>query len=911
MSKDTAKGIIKFKRRFSTNGQDPFDSVKWVKRDIEITEDSGKAVFSQKDVEVPETWSITACRVAVSKYFYGIIGTPGRETSIKSLIHRVAHTIAKEAVLGAYVEENSFVAFYDEMRWLLLHQYFAFNSPVWFNVGLYSVLGVRKPGTKNNWIVPAMRNEAELSKDQYAYPQCSACFIQRVNDDMESIMQLATNEAMLFKFGSGTGTNLSTLRSAREVLSGGGKPSGPLSFLRIYDQVANVVKSGGKTRRAAKMDILNDNHGDIEEFIDVKPNEEKKAWALIEQGYDGSFGGEAYNSVMFQNENLSVRLSDEFMRKAISTGDSKYWTRSVTTGEPLEEKDAKVLLRKISEGAWLCGDPGVQFDGIINRWNTCRQTDRINATNPCSEFIFLDDTACNLASINLVKFYKGTEFDLADFDYVVRMVILCQEILVDMASYPTKTIAENSVKFRPLGLGYANLGSLLMRMGLPYDSEEGREIAAAITSLMTGLAYYQSSLIASFKGAFNAGKNAVGMGEVLKLHEDSAKNLRISNLLPELSQQAKSVWTSVLEFHEHYGVRNAQVTVLAPTGTIGFMMDVDTTGIEPDLSLVKYKNLAGGGTMKIVNQSVMPALIHLGYGDKAAKAITAYIEDCGCAEGCADLKEVHLPVFDCALTPAKGKRSIDYRAHLKMMAAVQPFLSGGISKTVNMPNSATVDDIQNVYISAWIMGLKCVAVYRDGSKKAQPLNVKKNDKAIEVPMVLPVRKRLPDTRRAITHKFSIAEHEGYITVGFFEDGSIGELFLQMSKEGSTIGGLMDTVGTLTSIALQYGVPLSALVNKFSNQRFEPSGFSKHPQIKMASSVIDYVFRWMDIAAKNAKDANLVGAFPKAKSNDPEPAAGPAKITNLDAPMCPNCGHVTVRNGACHKCPNCGESLGCS
>ena len=911
MNDTEMSGPLSFQRRFTTEGIDPFDTVQWVKTDVAITDDTGKAVFHQKDVEVPAHWSPIACRVAVSKYFYGIVGTPERETSIKSLIHRVCHTIAHEALSQGYITDESFEIVYDELKWLCLSQYVAFNSPVWFNVGLYAVLGIRKPGTKNNWTKKTALNEAFLSPDQYSSPQCSACFIQRVEDDMESIMQLAVNEAMLFKFGSGTGTNLSTLRSSREILSGGGKPSGPLSFLRIYDQVANVVKSGGKTRRAAKMNILNCDHGDIEEFIDAKPDEEKKAWALIDKGFDGSFGGVAYSSIMYQNENLSVRLTDEFMRKA--TGEDKeptYWTKSVTTGKDMEAKDAKKLMWKIAEGAWICGDPGVQFDDTINRWNPCSATARINATNPCSEFIFLDDTACNLASINLVKFLdKNSEgkptFSLADFDYVVRLLITCQEVLVNMSSYPTKTIAENSDMFRPLGLGYANLGSLLMRLGLPYDSDDGRAVAGEITAIMTGVAYHQSSRIAAFKGAFNGDRNHEGMTEVLRAHEAAADKLPRSAVWPHLKQYAVDVWGNVVAAHDLYGVRNAQVTVLAPTGTIGFMMDVDTTGIEPDLSLVKYKKLAGGGNMTIVNQSVESALLNRGYDALATKAIVAWVSNNGTVEGCPDLKPEHLAIFDCALTPANGKRSIYYMAHLKMMAAVQPFLSGGISKTVNMPSNATVDDIQNVYISAWKMGLKCVAVYRDGSKRAQPLNVKKDSKAEVSDEVKPRRMRMPDTRRAITHKFDIANHEGYLTVGFFDNGSIGELFIQMSKEGSTIGGLMDTIGTLTSIALQYGVPLDALVQKFSHQRFEPSGFTKHPKIRQASSVIDYVFRWLELASGESKAIAPVDA--KA-----EPAKSePAKQTSMDSPMCPRCGHFTVRNGSCHKCPNCGESLGCS
>lgn len=899
MSKQTVGPLT---RTFSCADKPPLDSVEWESRSVEIADDSGKVIFKEDGVEVPKAWSHMATKVVVSKYFYGVLGTPERERSIRNLLTRVCRTIADWAALDNYYDKPDASVLEDDLTALCLQQAVAFNSPVWFNAGLYQQNGVRRKGTRSNWHWESDMGRAVLSADQYEYPQSSACFIQRIDDNMESIMQVATNEAMLFKFGSGTGSDLSNLRSSREMLSGGGKPSGPLSFLRIYDQVANVVKSGGKTRRAAKMNILKDRHPDIEEFIDAKPNEEKKAWALIAAGYDGSFGGTAYDSVMFQNENLSVRISDEFMHKAIGAQIDTWFTKSVTTGANVEEKSAVKLLKKIAEGAWLCGDPGVQFDDTINAWHTCPASGRINATNPCSEYIFLDNSACNLASLNLMKFLKEDgDFDTAKFTLAVRLVITAQEILVDRSSYPTKEIAENSHKFRPLGLGYANLGALLMFWGIPYDSYDARSVAAAITAIMTGAAYAQSATIAGALGPFSGFKdNRQSTLKVLGMHRDAA--LKLIGGFSYLRAVACDVWAEACALAEVHGVRNAQVTVLAPTGTIGFMMDCDTTGIEPDIALVKYKNLSGGGNLKIVNQTVPAALKRLGYSDADADAIVRYVEKHDTIEGESGLKAEHLPVFDCALRPKNGVRSIQHMGHIRMMAAVQPFLSGGISKTVNMPNNATVEDVRETYIEAWRLGLKCVAIYRDGSKKAQPLNVKKDDTK-KIVSILPVRRHLPATRTATTHKFQVAGHEGYLTVGYFEDGKIGELFIAMAKEGSTIGGLMDCIGTLTSIALQYGVPLDTLVSKFEHQRFEPSGYTANPEIKTAASIIDYVFRWMNLLA--CQRHSIVPALPAVL---PEPALAEK---NSDFPTCPKCGHLAVRSGACWKCMNCGESLGCS
>lgn len=1002
----SARKFLPVQRVFSDAKIKPFDELEWDRRTAEITDDSGKVIFKQENVEVPKSWSLLATKVVVSKYFYGEQNTSERETSVRQLIHRITRTIADWGVKDGYFSKADGEVFYDELTWLCLNQYGAFNSPVWFNVGLYHQYGVGNKSGKGNWFYNRKTGEAERASTQYEYPQCSACFIQSVEDNMESIMRLAHSEAMLFKFGSGTGTDLSPIRSSREKLSGGGRPSGPMSFLKVYDQVANVVKSGGKTRRAAKMNTLRDWHGDIEEFVDAKQKEEKKAWALIEQGYDGSYNGDAYGSVMYQNENLSVRASDEFMETALAG--KEWWTRSITTNKPLEKKDAAKLLFKIAEGTWVCGDPGMQYDGAIQKWHTCKGTEPIHSTNPCSEYVFLNGTACNLASLNLMKFKRAdSRFDIERFKAAVRIFITAQEILVDNACYPTKELAENSHIFRTLGLGYANLGSLIMSYGLPYDSDEGRALAGAITAIMTGHAYEQSAEIAGSLGAFPGYRdarcahvpqplqpdNVESMLGVIKLHRKAVENIHPSAEFGYLKDEARRCWDRALAHGRQVGYRNAQVTVLAPTGTIAFLMDCDTTGVEPDIALVKYKLLAGGGMLKIVNRGVPDALRRLGYGETEITDIIAHIEKFDTIEDVEEdgqtvrsgLKPEHLPVFDCAFKAYRGQRSISYLAHLKMMAAAQPFISGAISKTVNMPNDSTVEDIRRTYVEAWKMGLKCVAIYRDGSKRSQPLNTKRTNEggdrtatnegsplevrlkeldnevtALRAEAGKPLRRRLSDTRTAITHKFDIAGHEGYLTVGLFEDGRPGELFVTMAKEGSTIGGLMDAIGTLTSMALQYGVPLDALVRKFAHQRFEPSGFTKNPDIRNASSITDYVFRWMATqfipgyreavsASRNQPELAIPGLLEelKKKINRPVPelplsddtdaldinespehngngrraGSPPARTVKTlsdsvahfqqDAPTCPNCGHVAVRNGACYKCLNCGESLGCS
>jgi ribonucleoside-diphosphate reductase alpha chain len=1018
-----ARKTLPVQRVFSDAKIKPFDQIEWDRRTAEITDDSGKVIFKQENVEVPKNWSQLATKVVCSKYFYGDVTKAEREHSVKQLIHRVTRTIADWGIKDGYFSKADGEVFYEELTWLCVNQYGAFNSPVWFNVGLYHEYGVGKSSDKGNWFFNHKTGEAERATSQYQYPQGSACFIQSVEDNMENIMQLAYSEAMLFKFGSGTGTDLTPIRSSKEKLSGGGRPSGPMSFLRVYDQVANVVKSGGKTRRAAKMNTIRDWHGDVEEFITAKMKEEKKAWALIEQGYDGSFNGDAYGSVMYQNENLSVRVSDEFMQAAIEG--KEWWTKSVTTGKPLEKKEASKLLDLIAEGTHVCGDPGLQYDGAVQKWHTCKGTEPIHSTNPCSEYVFLNNTACNLASLNLMKFKRedGT-FDVERFKAAVRIYITAQEILVDNASYPTKAIAENSHIFRTLGLGYANLGSLIMSYGLPYDSDGGRALAGAITAIMTGHAYEQSAEIAAVEGPFPGYRDARCSGVpkplkkdniestlgVIQLHRNAVEDIHPSKEFDYLKQEARKCWDRALARGKQAGYRNAQVTVLAPTGTIAFLMDCDTTGVEPDIALVKYKLLAGGGMLKIVNRTVPQALKRLGYAPEAVENIVAHIEkfdtiedvtlnkdDADVKAGRAKegdiarsgLKPEHVEVFDCAFKAYRGQRSIHYMAHLSMMAAAQPFISGAISKTVNLPNEATTADVRDAYVQAWRMGLKCVAIYRDGSKRSQPLNTSKAGasengssgekvatleariKELETQVTVfqaqqsqfnqPLRKRLPETRAAMNHKFDIAGHEGYLTVGLFEDGTPGELFITMSKEGSTIGGLMDSVATLTSMALQYGVPLEALVKKFAHQRFEPSGFTKNPDIRQASSIIDYVFRWLaiqfipgyreatspdrgqqelpmpglmeaikravnrpvsDLPLSGESDTDIIVKAQLANGgNGGTPGAHPAatfaaKLTATfvnqgDAPACPKCGHIAVRNGACFKCLNCGESLGCS
>jgi ribonucleoside-diphosphate reductase alpha chain len=893
---------LRVERHFTRPGVHPFDEVEWEPRSASITNERGELIFEQRDCEIPKSWSQLATNVVVSKYFRGHLGTPERESSVKQLIGRVVDRIHEWGVRGGYfASEADGEAFRAELAHLLVTQKMAFNSPVWFNLGV--------DGTPQ---------------------QASACFINSVDDTMESIMDLAKTEAMLFKGGSGTGSNLSRLRSSREKLAGGGTASGPVSFMRGFDAFAGVVKSGGKTRRAAKMVILNIDHPDVREFIHCKADEEKKAWALIDAGYDGGFNvpGGAYDSVFFQNANHSVRVSDDFMRAALS--DRQWQTRAVTTGEVVDTFSARQLLREISEAAHVCGDPGMQYDTTINRWNPVKASGRIHSSNPCSEYMFLDDTACNLASLNLMRFVREDDsFDVAAFRRAAWLTILAQEILVDFADYPTPAIARNSHLYRPLGLGYANLGALLMSQGLPYDGDEGRNVAAALTSLMCGEAYRASAEIAGAMGPFPRYRpNRQSFLEVIEMHKGAAEAVPAAGVQADLWRAQRSAWAEALELGRRHGYKNAQVTVLAPTGTIAFMMDCDTTGVEPDIALVKYKKLVGGGLLKIVNNTVPMALRKLGYTPAQIDDIVAHIDDRETIEGAPHLRADHLPVFDCAFRPANGVRSIHWMGHIRMMGAVQPFLSGAISKTVNLPNDATVDDLMAAYVEGWKLGLKALAVYRDGSKRTQPLNTAKEEErkaeVIDLRQRRAVRVKLSDERSSVTHKFSIAGHEGYLTVGLYDDGNPGEIFLRMAKEGSTISGLMDTIATMTSIALQYGVPLQALVDKFSHTRFEPSGFTNNPQIPMAKSVTDYVFRYLgnrflqasplDEQETDAEPTGLVEVKRVAVAGGSADRASGERATfvnQADAPACTECGSITVRNGACYKCPNCGATSGCS
>ncbi|NNC17554.1 vitamin B12-dependent ribonucleotide reductase [Corallococcus exiguus] len=906
---------LSVERFFTTPGVDPADELAWEHRSASIKGEDGKVVFDQKDIEVPRSWSMLATNVVASKYFRGTPGTPERETSVRKLVARVVDTLTRWGEDGHYFASAvDREAFHAELTHLLLRQKAAFNSPVWFNVGVEE------------------------------HPQCSACFINSVDDNMESILGLARTEGMLFKYGSGTGSNLSSIRGSKELLAGGGTASGPVSFMRGFDAFAGVIKSGGKTRRAAKMVILNAGHPDILEFIRCKSNEEKKAWALIEAGYDPSFNGEAYGSVYFQNSNNSVRVTDDFMKAVVNDG--PWQTRAVRDGQVMETYKARELFREIAEAAHLCGDPGLQYDTTVNAWHTCSGTARINASNPCSEYMFLDDSACNLASLNLMHFrtLEGG-FDVAAFKHAVNVVLLAQEIIVGFSRYPTERIAKNSHDYRPLGLGYANLGALLMASGLPYDSSAGRNLAGAITSLMCGEAYAMSARIAEKQGAFAGyGNNAEPMLGVIRKHRKAAYQLPVDGVSAELHAAQKEAWDDALARGTEHGYRNSQVTVLAPTGTIGFMMDCDTTGIEPDIALIKYKKLVGGGMLKIVNQTVPLALEKLGYPQTQAQDIIAYLDKHDTIEGAPHLKPEHLPVFDCAFKPSKGQRSIHWMGHIEMMSAAQPFLSGAISKTVNLPNDASVEDIEKAYIEAWRSGLKAVAVYRDGCKRTQPLNTSQ-DKAPEkapesrravaepAPAVTPepkaLRRRLPDERQSITHKFSIGGHEGYLTVGMYEDGKPGELFVVMAKEGSVVSGLMDSFATSVSLALQYGVPLQVLADKFCHTRYEPSGFTGNPAIPIAKSITDYIFRWLSLKFLPTEPrADDVEVTPVEEAR-PEPvtqAAVPAQVGTLqlsamnsrstylnqaDAPPCHQCGAITVRSGACYKCTNCGTTTGCS
>jgi ribonucleoside-diphosphate reductase alpha chain len=1067
-------------RLFSKPGVSPYSEVTWERRTASITDATGGSIFEQKDVEVPVDWSMTATNIVASKYLHGHVGTAqgeigARETGVRQLVGRVAETIRDWGITGGYFATPEDAAiFHDELVHLLITQKAAFNSPVWFNVGCDRL----EPNSDaQNWHWNSHTCAVEFSVTGYRSPQCSACFINSVDDSLDSILTLAKTEGMLFKWGSGTGTNLSSIRGSMETLSGGGTASGPLSFMRGFDAFAGVIKSGGKTRRAAKMVILNVDHPDIADFIECKAKEEVKAWTLMQAGYDGSGpDSEAYSSIFFQNANNSVRVTDEFMRAV--ERDADFTTRTVKGGEPAKTFKARDLMRKIAEATWQCGDPGMQYDSTINKWHTSKNSGRINASNPCSEYMFLDDSACNLASFNLLKFVTPAgNFDVDAYRHAIDIMITAMDILVDNSGYPTESIVRNSHDYRPLGLGYANLGALLMAFGLPYDSDAGRDFAAALTAIMCGQAYLQSSVLAEKAPALISATSLCQQAQyahgglaqrggacpgfyvnrepfldVIRMHRAEVNKIGHANStepfttpqLASLIEASKDCWDQALAHGEQHGYRNSQVTVLAPTGTIGFMMDCDTTGIEPDLALIKYKKLVGGGMIKIVNNTVPVALFKLGYTDAQVDSIVSYIDSTGTIEGAPGIKPEHLAVFDCSFKPSKGTRSIHSSGHIKMMAAAQPFLSGAISKTVNLPHDATLDDIIQAYTESWRLGLKAVAIYRDGSKGAQPLNVSDGNKAKVIKNALDgeadvdtaaseaadrvltamaqgntsslsedlrllegkvsarlevtansvvtaanaftasvanalslgqaaalreepettqgppraVRHRLPEERASLTHKFSIAGHEGYITVGLYPNGQPGEIFIKMAKEGSTVSGLMDSFATAVSLSLQHGVPLKVLCEKFAHTRFEPSGWTGNEQIGFAKSIMDYIFRWLQLrflsghqlslfsglaagvqrpvdeplhettppaggllaetsqggASGSIEDRGLYGAPETRRSGGAIFHAADAMKEYLDmgdAPSCHTCGAIMVRNGSCYRCMSCGSTSGCS
>jgi ribonucleoside-diphosphate reductase alpha chain len=1071
---------VRCTRLFSKPGVSPYSEVNWERRTASITDATGGSIFEQKEVEVPVDWSMTATNIVASKYLHGHVGTAqgefgARETGVRQLVGRVAETIRDWGINGGYFATPEDAAiFHDELVHLLITQKAAFNSPVWFNVGCDRL----EPNSDaQNWHWNPHTCAVEFSVTGYRSPQCSACFINSVDDSLDSILTLAKTEGMLFKWGSGTGTNLSSIRGSMETLSGGGTASGPLSFMRGFDAFAGVIKSGGKTRRAAKMVILNVDHPDIADFIDCKAKEEVKAWTLMQAGYDGSGpDSEAYSSIFFQNANNSVRVTDEFMRAV--ERDTEFTTRTVKDGEPVKTFKARDLMRKIAEATWQCGDPGMQYDTTINKWHTSKNSGRINASNPCSEYMFLDDSACNLASFNLLKFVTPAgNFDVDAYRHAIDIMITAMDILVDNSGYPTESIVRNSHDYRPLGLGYANLGALLMAFGLPYDSDAGRDFAAALTAIMCGQAYLQSSVLAEKAPALISATSLCQQAQyahgglaqrggacpgfyvnrepfldVIRMHRAEVNKIGHANStepfttpqLASLIEASKDCWDQALAHGEQYGYRNSQVTVLAPTGTIGFMMDCDTTGIEPDLALVKYKKLVGGGMIKIVNNTVPVALFKLGYTDAQVDSIVSYIDSTGTIEGAPGIKPEHLAVFDCSFKPSKGTRSIHSSGHIKMMAAAQPFLSGAISKTVNLPHDATLDDIIQAYTESWRLGLKAVAVYRDGSKGAQPLNVSDGNKAKVIKNALDedtnvdiaaseaadrvltamaqgnttplsedlrllegkvsarlevtansvvtaanaftasvanalslgqaaalredpetnqgppraVRHRLPEERASLTHKFSIAGHEGYITVGLYPNGQPGEIFIKMAKEGSTVSGLMDSFATAVSLSLQHGVPLKVLCEKFAHTRFEPSGWTGNEQIGFAKSIMDYIFRWLQLrflsghqlslfsglaagiqrpveeplhettppagalltetsqggASGSIEDRGLYGAPETRRTGGAIFHAADAMKEYLDmgdAPSCHTCGAIMVRNGSCYRCMSCGSTSGCS
>jgi ribonucleoside-diphosphate reductase alpha chain len=921
---------LSIKRYFTTPGVHPFDTVEWETRDAHIGH-GDRIAFEQENVEFPKSWSQNATNIVAQKYFRGQLNTPARERSVKQMIGRVSGTIADWGrARGYFATPEDGDAFEAELTHILLNQLAAFNSPVWFNVGF---------------------------EEQ---PQCSACFILSVEDTMDSILDWNTKEGKIFRGGSGSGINLSNIRGSMEPLSKGGTASGPVSFMRGADSWAGTIKSGGKTRRAAKMVVLDVDHPDIREFIWCKAKEEEKAEALARAGFDMSIDGEGFQSIQYQNANNSVRVTDAFMRAVEEDGEWRTIARQ--TGEPIgEPMQARELMREIAEAAWRCADPGVQYDTTINQWHTSPNSGRINASNPCSEYMHVDDSACNLASLNLMKFRRpdGT-FDTEQFVHAVDIVLLAQEIVVGPSSYPTEQIGVNARAFRQLGLGYANLGAYLMADGMPYDSDAGRGIAAAITALMTGRAYVESAKVAAAIGPYERyDENRDAHNNVMRMHRDAAYAIPDSACADKaLLEAARSTWDEAVSLGELYGYRNAQATVLAPTGTISFLMDCDTTGIEPDFSLVKYKELVGGGTMTIANRTVPPALERLGYSDEQIEVIERHITDTGTIVGAPGFADEHLPIFDVAV----GERAISHMGHIKMMGAVQPFISGAISKTVNLPQTATVEDIAEAYIEAWKMGVKALAIYRDGSKTAQALRTdaqKEKEAPADLDEVVkeavdkalaevgPKRNRMPKERQSITHKFSIGGHEGYITAGMYEDGSVGEIFItDVGKEGSTLRGMMNSFATAISIALQYGVPLETLVQKFAYMRFEPEGITQNPEIPFAKSMPDYIMRWLasrfldadvqeelgiltpEVRAKKMAEeaATSISSDTATPTNggngsaEPQPAAAaltdtppvqPARLVGLDlGPACSQCGGMMQRTGSCYTCSSCGNNTGC-
>jgi ribonucleoside-diphosphate reductase alpha chain len=977
INKKKAPGLT-FRRLFTKSGISPYDEIEWELRTAAITDAQGGIIFEQKNVEVPKDWSMTATNIVASKYLHGTVGTDERETGVRQLITRVAETIRDWGMNDGYFRTAEDAAtFHDELAHLLLRQFVAFNSPVWFNVGCDRI---EPKADAQNWHWNFTANRVEFGSVGYTRPQCSACFINSVKDSLDSILTLAKTEGMLFKWGSGTGTNLSTLRSSTEQLSGGGTASGPLSFMKGFDAFAGVIKSGGKTRRAAKMVILNVDHPDIIDFVECKSKEEAKAHALVAMGYDGSHpDSDAYSSIFFQNANNSVRVTDDFMVAVLR--DTEFSTRAIVDGRVINTYKAKDMLYKIADATWHCGDPGMQYDTTVNRWHTSKNTARINASNPCSEYMFLDDSACNLASLNLLKFAPNGTFDVEAYRHAVDVIITAQEILVDNAGYPTEMIGKNSHDYRPLGLGYANLGALLMAAGLPYDSDAGRDYAACVTAIMCGQAYLQSSRVAelcppltpitdtvqtrlgvttaeAMPGAACPGFyiNREPFLDVIRMHRASVNNINKSHVPSALLEASKQCWDEALANGEKHGYRNSQVTVLAPTGTIGFMMDCDTTGIEPDLALIKYKKLVGGGMIKIVNNTVPGALFKLGYTHEQADAIVSYVDATGTIEGAPHIKDEHLAVFDCSFKPAKGTRSIHYMGHIKMMAAAQPFISGAISKTVNLPNSATAEDIMEAYTQSWKLGVKAVAIYRDGCKQSQPLSAagtKTAQSSGATPIAAPIaveevnlnapphaiRHRLKEERMSVTHKFNIGGHEGYLIVGLYPDGEPGEIFIKMAKEGSTVSGLMDSFALAVSIALQHGVPLKMFCEKFAHTRFEPSGWSNNPDIGFAKSIMDYIFRWLQLRFlsgqqqmlfENLRPRALGAPAPEVGDLNGSVGSGPATsdqrlttgsvhaadaLASLvdmgDAPSCSFCGSIMTRNGSCYRCMSCGSTSGCS